>query len=525
MKQYFGYVRVSTQKQGEGVSLEAQKDAITHFARNNNLAISKWFEEKVTAAKKGRPIFNAMIRQLMQEKANGLIVHKIDRSARNFADWARIGDLADAGIDVHFATESLDFRSRGGRLSADIQAVIAADYIRNLREECIKGMRGRLKQGLYPWGAPIGYLDNGGGKKKTPDPKRATLIKQAFELYASGNYSINSLQREMKQRGLLSTRGRTVSKRGIETILANPFYYGIIKVRTTGETFEGVHQPLISQSLFQAVQDVKTDKAGKKVTRHNHTYRGLLRCAHCELAMIPERQKGRIYYRCHTQNCQTTSVREDMIEAQVIRLLRRLEFSDSQCQEIDRSVTDWLDNTHQSIDPASIQLEAGKLEHRLCTLTDAMIDGVIERPLYVAKKEALLIEKRRLVASLGQQDDRTAILSKLEKILELLKSLEKTYISAEPDERRQIVKLTTSNRLVTGRSLALEPRNWIGAAHQVAVAPIGEHHRPTSRTFEQKLKDLVAEFEKTVMKEEIEDEEVRKWFGEPANDDETREAA
>ncbi len=40
--------------------------------------------------------------------------------------------------------------------SADIQGVVAADYVRNLREETKKGLYGRLKQGIYPLGAPIG---------------------------------------------------------------------------------------------------------------------------------------------------------------------------------------------------------------------------------------------------------------------------------------------------------------------------------------------------------------------------------
>ena len=169
MKNCYGYVRVSTVKQGDGVSLEAQKEAITAFAARSGFQITQWFEEKETAAKRGRPIFDNMILDLLKGKADGLIVHKIDRSARNFADWAKIGDLQDAGIDIHFATETLDFSSRGGRLTADIQAVIAADYIRNLREETIKGITGRLKQGLYPFKAPIGYVDNGGGKPKTMD--------------------------------------------------------------------------------------------------------------------------------------------------------------------------------------------------------------------------------------------------------------------------------------------------------------------------------------------------------------------
>ena len=131
MKPCFGYIRVSTQKQGEGVSLEAQKDAIQAFASRQNLTVAKWFEEKETAAKSGRPIFNQMLKQLKRGAATGLIIHKIDRSARNLRDWAIVTELPDAGINVYIASESLDFNSRGGRLTADIQAVIAADYIRN----------------------------------------------------------------------------------------------------------------------------------------------------------------------------------------------------------------------------------------------------------------------------------------------------------------------------------------------------------------------------------------------------------
>ena len=139
MKPCFGYIRVSTQKQGEGVSLEAQKDAIQSFADCQGLLVTKWFEEKQTAAKGGRPIFNQMLQKLKRGAAQGVIIHKIDRSARNLRDWAMFSELPDAGVSVYVATESLDFNSRGGRLTADIQTVIAADYIRNLREECIKG--------------------------------------------------------------------------------------------------------------------------------------------------------------------------------------------------------------------------------------------------------------------------------------------------------------------------------------------------------------------------------------------------
>ncbi len=114
MKQCFGYIRVSTQKQGEGVSLDAQKDAILAFASRHELTIIRWFEEKQTAAKGGRPQFNQMLRQLKRRIADGVVIHKVDRAARNPRDWALFSELPDLGVEVFVATESLDFNSRGG---------------------------------------------------------------------------------------------------------------------------------------------------------------------------------------------------------------------------------------------------------------------------------------------------------------------------------------------------------------------------------------------------------------------------
>jgi site-specific DNA recombinase len=146
--------------------LPEQKDAIIRYAAKSNLTICDWFEEVQTAAKKGRPVWAKMLKALREDKAQGVVIHKIDRSARNLKDWADLGELIDQGIEVHFANEALDLHSRSGCLSADIQAVVAADYIRNLREEAKKGIYSRLKQGFYPFRAPIGYLDQGREKRK-----------------------------------------------------------------------------------------------------------------------------------------------------------------------------------------------------------------------------------------------------------------------------------------------------------------------------------------------------------------------
>jgi site-specific DNA recombinase len=264
LKKCFAYIRVSTPKQGKGVSLQEQKEAIIRFAERNGFEIIQWFEERETAAKRGRPVFNKMLNLLKTGDANAIIIHKIDRSARNLRDWADLGELIDQGFNVYFANESLDLHSRGGRLSADIQAVVAADYIRNLKEETRKGFEGRLRQGLYPWPAPIGYLDHGKGQLKARDPVKAPLVLSTFEAYATGKYTLNRLVEFVAQLGLTNRYGGKVDRNALSVMLNNPFYMGIIRVGGGNETFPGKHEAIVPPSIFRRFR--KSSMVGRPTT-------------------------------------------------------------------------------------------------------------------------------------------------------------------------------------------------------------------------------------------------------------------
>ncbi|RWQ58821.1 recombinase family protein [Mesorhizobium sp.] len=502
MKQCFGYVRVSTQKQGEGVSLDAQRNAIEQFAARNDIAITEWFEEKQTAAKGGRPVFGAMLKALRHRKAAGVVMHKIDRSARNFADWAKIGDLADAGIDVHFASESLDFRSRGGRLSADIQAVIAADYIRNLREETIKGITGRLGQGLYPFRAPIGYLDNGGGKPKTLDPATAPLIRRTFELYANRQHSLRSLRGELERLGLRNAHGKPLSKCGVETVLNNPFYCGIIRIKRTGAIYQGVHEPLISAALFERVQLTKADKTNKKVTKHNHTYRGLFRCAACHAAMTPELQKGHVYYRCQTQGCPTKCVREGELERVVQATLSRVRLTDEDVTKLTEEIEAWCETREEPDFAATAAMQLGQIDSRLDGLTDALIDRIIDNDTYSKRKEGMLLEKARIAEEVKLKQNQRNDPANVRRFLELIKCLAATFLFAQSAEKREIVDIATSNRRVLGKYVSLEPANWLQTVEDAIAGLYGAPHRPASRNgHHMRKKNVLALIEASKAKE------------------------
>ena len=460
MASYFAYTRVSTVKQGEqGVSLIEQKHSIEAYAGRHGLEIARWYEERETAAKLGRRVFAQMLKDLDRERARGIIVHKIDRSARNLRDWNDLGDLIDRGVEVHFAHESLDMNSRSGRLSADLLAVIAADYVRNLKEEVRKGVRGRLKQGLYPLPAPVGYLDRGKGKRKEIDPHKSPLVRQLFELYASGRFSVQDLRFEMHQRGLAGPSGNPFSKNGIATILHNPFYIGVIRVKRTGETFAGVHEPLISKALFDVVQARLSGRAYAHVVKHTFAYRRMIRCARCGYSLTGERQKGHAYYRCHTPSCQGTSLRERQLDDRLSELFPLFTFDEHELEDLRRLAAEADANAATTAEEARAQLERalGLCQDRLTRLTDAFLDGTIDKATFDARNGQLIAERQDLKARMaGPQVSPPA--AELLKKFELGNMAQRQFGSQIADEKRASVEIVSSNLIVAGKSLEIRLR-------------------------------------------------------------------
>lgn len=456
----FAYIRVSTTKQRDhGVSLEAQEDAIKRYAQANRLVITRWFRETKTAASQGRGVFDDLIRRLKAGEAEGAIVHKIDRSARNLRDWSDFISLIDYGIAIHVASENLDLTSRGGRLSADIQAVVAADYIRNLRQEALKGIRARYQQGVLPARAPLGYRDQGSGKVKTIDPVSGPLVRELFERYATGRYSLETIRQAMGRRGLKNLRGKTLSINSVSGILNNPYYYGLLRIKATGETFEGKHRPLISRRLFEACADIREGRTKHRAVRSPHIYSRLVKCALCGYSLVAERQKGHVYYRCHTKSCPQKSKREEEIEGAIALRLQVITLSSEDRAEIE-VVIERLLGTRTGRDAeikASLGLQLQETEARLEHLADLLLDGVVSKATYQQKQRGLqdrALDLRQQLAEPEAGIDK--IRQRVQNYLELAETAWLSYEEGVTARKRQVVETMTSNLTATLNHVAVE---------------------------------------------------------------------
>jgi site-specific DNA recombinase len=490
MKECYAYVRVSTVRQGEkGTSLGEQRDAIAAFALRHDIRIVEWLEEQETAAKQGRQEFSRLMRAVKRRRERGVIFHKIDRGARNLKDWNDIQELIESGVDIYFAHESLDMTSRGGRLTADLLAVIASDYIRNLRDEVKKGLRGRLKQGIYPLRAPLGYLDRGSGQPKTPDPVRAPLIRQAFELYATGNYTLQTLALEMERRGLRAWKGQKLGTNRLSHILRRPFYVGLIKLK--GEIYAGIHEPIISKQVFDRVQKVLDRRLSARPERHVYTYTKLIRCAGCSYNVVGERQKGHVYYRCHTRTCPTTGLRESHIEEAISQTFALASLTKVEAGQIMRLVDMNRVDAIKAMEACrqNCTLRLKQSEYRLSKLTDALLDGIVDNKLFQQKKQDLLEEQltlREELRAMAADPDRDPI----PKFLELATGLQRSYILAKPLEKREILNSATSNLTLTGKKLDITLRSPFLEVANCHFALVSWDTRDEPRTGAQEIEQI-----------------------------------
>jgi site-specific DNA recombinase len=257
---------------------------------------------------------------------------------------------------------------------------------------------------------------------------------------------------------VVNRRGGRVSRNGLSVLLNNPFYIGLIRIHRTQETFPGNHPPLIPKSIFDRVQGILSGKTNARVQRHDFLFRRLLRCKLCGSTLVGEHQKGHCYYRCHTRGCPTRCIREELVDFRIQEQLSDLCFSDEEkscfAARIAKLKVDW--GNRQEDERKAINLRLGQVQDRLNRLTDAFLDGAIDRELFEQRKAGLLMEKKAFEENLGALADQNQSLpDRLAEFLELAGSAWLSYRMGISEEKRDLLKITTSNRLVDGKNLEL----------------------------------------------------------------------
>ncbi len=468
---YFVYARKSTDDSSRQIrSIGDQIGEVKDLADRAGLEVVETFVERQSAKVPGRLVFNEMLDRIERGEANGIIAWHPDRLARNWVDGGRVIHLLDAGklVDLRFPTFTFE-PSAQGKFMLGMMFSQSKYYVDNLSENIRRGKRRKILDGYWPSSAPAGYMVEPGTKRIVPDPVNAPLVKEMFELYASGDYTIQHLRAIMEDRGLRGRRGRPLSLARVQHALQNPFYYGVMRFR--GEYYEGKHTPLTTQAIFDRCREVMNERSNNVgPSRRPYFLLGLMRCGVCGCAVTMERQKGHCYLRCTKKRgpCSQPYTREEVVIGQMRDALRIAGISEPFAQRLWASL-----DREAANDSAAVAKERERLERALesCEakrkrLNELCVDQAISVEEYRELKNKLVDEAKRLAEEIAHiQSGVTGWLEPAKSLV--TQSLKATCVAegGSPAEAAGLFKKVGSNLTLRDRRLKWEPRG----AWQVVV--------------------------------------------------------
>jgi len=296
------YLRVSTPSQvntdydPEGISIPAQRLACERKAEQMGVTVIDEYVEPGRSATTvlNRPVFQALLARLKQERdVDYVIVYNLSRLNRNRIDDAQVLMAMRASkVTLVSAQENID-ETPAGQLMHGILAAFN-EYRSSADGADIRYKMGqKAKAGGTLNLAPIGYLNVrdqiDGHEVRTVklDPDRAPFIKLAFELCATGDYTMTRIAKTLADRGL-RMRPRAgqpaglIHSKSLPKILRDRYYLGVVVYQ--GNEYAGRHDALVDRELFdkvQAVLDIRAARDGERERKHHHYLKSTVWCGRC----------------------------------------------------------------------------------------------------------------------------------------------------------------------------------------------------------------------------------------------------
>ena len=409
---YFLYARKSTEDDDKQVmSIEAQLFELRDYARRENLEILEEFQESKSAKSPGRDVFGKMMMRVESMQGVGILAWHPDRLARNSIDGGRIIYAVDTSriISLRFPTFWFEPTPQG-LFMLQVAFGQSKYYSDNLKQNVERGFRQKLRRGEWLTRAPFGYVNNPRTRNIEPDPVKSRVVARAFEVYATGVHTLVSLGQFLAEHGVCSRAGTPLGKASVARILSNRAYLGFTKHH--GEFFPGSFAPILSATLFEAVQKRLHERARPRHSRvgHDFPFTGLFRCGECAAMITAQWATGRHggryrYYRCTKKNgkCGQGYVQEDALVMQVKERLQSVSLPDDWASYMLGKVEEWDKAEKQSSGSHAERLkcELKEIERKLSALVDLHLNGDIDRAAYLAKKDELIRRKLSLDAEIS----------------------------------------------------------------------------------------------------------------------------
>ena len=466
------YSRVSTSmRAAEGKSLAAQKAEMLEFAQARGWeVVAEFVDPGETGTNMDRLGLQAALRAVEEGAFDVLLVHELSRLSRRLYDTLNLFERLGKR-EVGFASvkePNFDFSTPTGRLILTVLAALNQYYVDLLKMHTAKSKRERARRGLYNASiTPYGYRHT--GDNDTPPeivPEEALVVVKMFEQHATGLYSYREVAEWLNEAGYRTREGRRFSKDTIADMLRNPFYMGKVvykqgrRKQDAGEIFDGQHEPIVSESLWNRCAQVRSQRSSAPRT-YQSQYRvyllnSIASCDVCGRKLRAQGAKSGEYYRDVSSqrgflDCPSAGrgVRADVVDPQVDAIVRRLQLPQ-----------DWQTRLRELIedeeDVEAFASQRARLVAERRRLKEAWIRGDFEDEEDEDIYRRELNRIRRELADLPGPEELTAI----EHAADLIEELWQVWDEAEKEDRRDLLRLALRDvriDVLQSRVVSVEP--------------------------------------------------------------------
>lgn len=409
MKNAVVYVRVSSDEQTEGSSLDLQEAACRAYCEKRGMTVRQVFRDEGESAKSAnRPKFQDMIRYCgnKRNRIDHVVVHKTDRFARVAEDYYfYTRTLREGCVTLLSTSEEVDGGNYVQKLMRGILAHVA-EFDNDVRADRSKQAMVKIAEnGGWCFRAPLGYRRARLPEKLPvlePDPVTGPLVRKLFEAIVNGRRNICGIRDYAESLGLQTGHGKQLHQQTIHKMLHNPVYAGRIEGQlVAGRSVKAAFPGLVSEATFDRVQAILAGcgHVPSPHLRNNPDFplRRFVLCAACGKPLTGSNATGRsgkLYpqYRCAKKDCRAVNVGAvDMTKA-FLKLLYEIRIETSPLlQRFREKVLDEWQLRHAEVITAQATLKdnAKALKKKQALLLDKMLEGTVDEQAYTVKNAEL----------------------------------------------------------------------------------------------------------------------------------------
>lgn len=403
------YTRFSSDLQREE-SIEAQTRAIQSYCDQNGFVLLTVYADRgISGTSDNRPDFQRMIADSAKQEFDAVIVHKLDRFARNRYDSAIYKNkLKSNGVRLISVLENLQDNPESIILESVIEGMNEY-YSKNLSREVRKGLQENALECKVTGGPPaLGYTVDKTTQKYVINEHEAQAVKIIFQMYIEG-YSYDEIISTLNNQGYRTRRGVPFAKNSLYAILRNERYTGVyIYVKDSRKNPKGKYvrhgeydpeaviripggmPQIISEGDFQKAQaklKERRHKAAKFNAKQEYLLSGKIHCGECGSPYAGNSRKPRpdhplyVSYKCTRKNqrnkqCKNTEINRDKLEQMVLDKLTKVVFHPDAIPQLLTEYNTYIAKKSGSAvkQNEALQAELREVERKISNTVNLMID-------------------------------------------------------------------------------------------------------------------------------------------------------